>query len=68
MVNDTDNKKYKQTEYADFIYSSNNLESGSIGLNRYGAASISPVYSIFKIKELYNYEFINNYLSRKLHK
>lgn len=65
LVNDEDNKKYKQTEYGDFIYSSNNLETGSIGLNRYGAASISPVYSIFKIGELCNYQFISSYLLRK---
>lgn len=47
LVNDTENKFYKRTEYGDFIYSSNNLETGSIGLNQYGKASISPVYSIF---------------------
>jgi type I restriction enzyme S subunit len=44
-------KKYKKTELGDFIYSSNNLETGSIGLNNYGSASISPVYSIFEINE-----------------
>ncbi|MGG1554434.1 restriction endonuclease subunit S [Paenibacillus ferrarius] len=42
-----DNKKYKRTELNDFIYSSNNLETGSIGFNRTGKAVISPVYSIF---------------------
>ncbi|SEU27508.1 restriction endonuclease subunit S [Paenibacillus sp. NFR01] len=42
-----DGKKYKKTELDDFIYSSNNLETGSIGLNRTGKAVISPVYSIF---------------------
>jgi type I restriction enzyme S subunit len=47
LVSDEANKKYKQTELGDFIYSSNNLETGSIGTNRYGSASISPVYSIF---------------------
>ena len=41
------NKKYKKTELNDFIYSSNNLETGSIGFNRTGSAVISPVYSIF---------------------
>ena len=40
-------KTYKITEYGDFIYSSNNLETGSIGFNRTGSAVISPVYSIF---------------------
>ena len=65
LVNDGDNKKYKQTEIGDFIYSSNNLETGSIGLNNYGSASISPVYSIFKIKELFNHRFISYFLIRK---
>lgn len=65
LVKDGDNKKYKQTEYGDFIYSSNNLETGSIGLNRYGSACISPVYSIFQIRELCDYRFISTYLVRK---
>lgn len=65
LVSDEGNKKYKQTEYGDFIYSSNNLETGSIGLNNYGLASISPVYSIFKINELCDFQFISSYLSRK---
>lgn len=58
-------KKYKQTEYGDFIYSSNNLESGSIGLNLYGSACISPVYSIFQIKKSSDYRFMDSYLKRK---
>ncbi|MBT8808803.1 type I restriction endonuclease subunit S, partial [Lactobacillus delbrueckii subsp. bulgaricus] len=41
----SDDKKYKRTELNDFIYSSNNLETGSIGLNKFGNATISPVYS-----------------------
>lgn len=65
LVNDVTNKKYKKTEYGDFIYSSNNLETGSIGLNHYGPASISPVYSIFKISESCDYRFINEYFARK---
>ena len=65
LVNDSDNKKYKQTEFGDFIYSSNNLETGSIGLNNYGSATISPVYSIFKTNELFNYIFLSSYLTRK---
>src|SRR5699024_2481769 len=44
------NKKYKKTEKDDLIYSSNNLEVGSIGLNNTGKAVISPVYSIFHVK------------------
>ncbi|GAO99899.1 restriction endonuclease subunit S [Fructobacillus ficulneus] len=43
-------KKYKITELGDFIYSSNNLESGSIGINKTGKALISPVYSVFSSK------------------
>lgn len=46
-----DAKKYKRTELNDFIYSSNNLDVGSIGLNRYGTAVISVVYEIFKVKD-----------------
>lgn len=46
-----DTKKYKRTERNDFIYSSNNLDVGSIGLNKYGTAVISVVYEIFKAKE-----------------
>lgn len=65
LVNDSTNKKYKKTEYGDFIYSSNNLETGSIGLNRYGSASISPVYSIFQIKESCDYQFMSSFLVRK---
>lgn len=65
LVNDGDNKKYKQTEYGDFIYSSNNLETGSIGLNTFGSASISPVYSIFQIEETCNPQFLGCYLVRK---
>ena len=47
----SDDKKYKRTEFNDFIYSSNNLDVGSIGLNKYGSAVISVVYEIFKCKE-----------------
>lgn len=45
----SDDKKYKRTELNDFIYSSNNLETGSIGLNKFGNATISPVYSVFMV-------------------
>ena len=45
-----ENKQYKRTELNDFIYSSNNLDVGSIGLNKYGSAVISDVYEIFTIK------------------
>lgn len=58
LVNDTVNKLYKRTEFNDYIYSSNNLESGSIGLNKYGKASISPVYSIFYSSNLSDPSFI----------
>lgn len=62
LVNDTVNKLYKRTEFNDFIYSSNNLESGSIGLNKYGKASISPVYSIFYSSNLSDPNFIGHRL------
>lgn len=65
LVKDASNKKYKRTELGDFIYSSNNLESGSIGLNRYGKACISPVYSIFKAKKGFDPYFIGAILTRK---
>lgn len=65
LVNDVGSKNYKRTEYGDFIYSSNNLETGSLGLNLYGSASISPVYSIFKIGESCDHQFIHSYLTRK---
>ena len=45
-----DAKKYKRTEMDDFIYSSNNLDVGSIGLNKHGTAVVSVVYEIFKVK------------------
>ena len=65
LVNDTENKPYKRTRKGDFIYSSNNLETGSIGLNNYGNACISPVYSIFYPSELGNSEFLGRRLIRK---
>ena len=55
----TENKKYKRTEYNDFIYSSNNLDVGSIGLNKYGTAVISVVYEVFRVKETAIPDFIN---------
>ena len=65
LVKNADSKKYKITKYGDFIYSSNNLESGSIGLNKYGKASISPVYSIFYPTNLADSDFIGRYFLRK---
>ena len=58
-------KKYKKTELGDFIYSSNNLETGSIGLNKIGRAVISPVYSIFYSKILLVSQFIGIFSIRK---
>ena len=55
----TDGKKYKRTEYNDFIYSSNNLDVGSIGLNKYGTAVISVVYQVFKVKDTAIPDFIS---------
>ncbi|WP_335139919.1 restriction endonuclease subunit S [Lacticaseibacillus paracasei] len=64
LVKDVD-KKYKKTELGDFIYSSNNLETGSIGFNRTGKAVISPVYSIFKSKREQESQFIGIMSARK---
>ena len=49
LVKDASTKLYKCTDLNDFIYSSNNLDVGSIGLNLYGSAVISDVYEIFSI-------------------
>ena len=65
LVTDTENKFYKRTEHGDFIYSSNNLETGSIGLNQYGKASISPVYSIFHPTGFADSNFIGRRMVRK---
>ena len=51
-------KKYKRTELGDFIYRSNNLETGSIGINKTGKAVISPVYSIFQGVSIGDSQFI----------
>ena len=51
LVKDASTKLYKRTDLNDFIYSSNNLDVGSIGLNLYGSAVISDVYEIFSIKD-----------------
>ena len=65
LVNDEAGKKYKRTKFGDFIYSSNNLETGSIGLNKYGNASISPVYSIFKPTGKADLDFLGRRFLRK---
>lgn len=65
LVTDTVNKLYKKTEKDDFIYSSNNLETGSIGLNKYGKACISPVYSIFEPTCIADSDFLGRRLVRK---
>ena len=65
LVKDAKNKNYKKAELGDFIYSSNNLETGSIGLNNYGKASISPVYSIFKPTGIADSDFIGRRFVRK---
>ncbi|WP_375379233.1 restriction endonuclease subunit S [Lactococcus cremoris] len=64
LVKDSE-KKYKKTELGDFIYSSNNLETGSIGFNRTGKAVISPVYSIFESKKSRESQFIGIMSARK---
>ena len=65
LVNDAAGKLYKKTGFGDFIYSSNNLETGSIGLNKYGKASISPVYSIFQPTGIADSDFIGRRFVRK---
>ncbi|MHA0272737.1 restriction endonuclease subunit S [Mycoplasma sp. 48589B] len=65
LVNDIENKLYKRTYYGDFIYSSNNLESGSIGMNKYGNAFISPVYLIFKPLNNNHNCFLSTLLSKQ---
>ena len=65
LVSDSVGKLYKKTEFGDFIYSSNNLETGSIGLNRFGNACISPVYSIFKPTELADFDFVGRRFVKK---
>lgn len=65
LVSDEAGKKYKRTEFGDFIYSSNNLEAGSIGLNKYGNACISPVYSIFKPAGKTDLDFLGRRFLRK---
>ena len=65
LVTDTVNKLYKKTEKGDFIYSSNNLETGSIGLNKYGKACISLVYSIFEPTGIADSDFLGRRLVRK---
>ena len=65
LVTDTVNKLYKKTEKGDFIYSSNNLETGSIGLNKYGKACISTVYSIFEPTGIADSDFLGRRLVRK---
>lgn len=65
LVKDAKSKKYKRTQLGDFIYSSNNLESGSIGQNNYGNASISPVYSIFEINKKFDSTFMGTLLTKK---
>lgn len=65
LVNDIAGKLYKKTEFNDFIYSSNNLETGSIGLNKYGRACISPVYSIFRSTGIADADFIGRRFIRE---
>lgn len=64
LVKDND-KKYKRTELNDFIYSSNNLDVGSIGLNTYGTAVISDVYEIFRIKKDINPTVLNYAIQKR---
>ncbi|WP_434716870.1 restriction endonuclease subunit S [Lacticaseibacillus paracasei] len=58
-------KKYKKTQKNDLIYSSNNLETGSIGLNKTGNAVISPVYSVFQVTDEAIPSFMGNMILRR---
>lgn len=60
----SDDKLYKRTEFNDFIYSSNNLDVGSIGLNKYGTAVISDVYEIFRVKPDNSPTFMSELIQR----
>jgi type I restriction enzyme S subunit len=60
----SDDKLYKRTEFNDFIYSSNNLDVGSIGLNKYGTAVISDVYEIFRVKPNNSPTFMSELIQR----
>ncbi len=60
----SEKKLYKRTEYNDFIYSSNNLDVGSIGLNKYGTAVISDVYEIFSVNENTAPTFVSELIQR----
>ena len=60
----SDDKLYKRTEFNDFIYSSNNLDVGSIGLNKYGTAVISDVYEIFRVKPNSSPTFMSELIQR----
>ena len=64
LVKDASAKLYKRTDYGDFIYSSNNLDVGSIGLNLYGSAVISDVYEIFTVQGA-NPWFISEVIQQK---
>ena len=59
------NKKYKRTEFNDLIYSSNNLDVGAIGRNKYGTAVISDVYEIFIAKENVTPNFLEVIIKQK---
>ncbi|WP_394187867.1 restriction endonuclease subunit S [Paenisporosarcina quisquiliarum] len=60
-----ENKTYKRTEFNDLIYSSNNLDVGAIGRNKYGTAVISDVYEIFKVKSTTVAEFAECLIQQK---
>lgn len=61
----SNDKKYKKTKFGDLIYSSNNLDVGSIGINKTGNAVISPVYSIFYPKDGITSDFVGMLIQRK---
>ncbi|MCC2339465.1 restriction endonuclease subunit S [Bacillus tropicus] len=60
-----ENKTYKRTELNDLIYSSNNLDVGAIGRNKYGTAVISDVYEIFQTRNSTTPEFSEIIIKQK---
>lgn len=65
LVKDVENKHYKKTELGNFIYNSNNLETGSIELNRFGKICIFSIYSVFKSIGIAESDFIGRRFARK---
>jgi len=57
-------KQYKVTRIDDICYNPANLKFGVICRNSYGDAIFSPIYVTFEIKENYDADFVQQYVSR----